>query len=66
MLETPWPQTPLKPTEIKPKCSMELRLGLDRGSVSEARPGNKALCGIQMPPRSPLLQEECLLLGQGC
>ena len=27
MLEALWPQTPLKPTEIKKQCSMEHRLG---------------------------------------
>ena len=31
MLETLWPQTPLKHTEIKKQCSMEHRLGEEHG-----------------------------------
>lgn len=41
MLETPWPQTSLKPTEIKKQCSMEHRLGEEHEQNKRRMVGSK-------------------------
>jgi len=41
MLETLWPQTPLKPTEIKKQCSMEHRLGEEYGQNKRRMVGSE-------------------------